>query len=48
MRIGDKVGDILMNYSAKINGIYVSVIYAQTIVDEVFVPLLKQLAQQAL
>lgn len=45
MKIGDETGDILMQYSAKINGIDVSVTYAQTIVDEVFVPLLKQLAQ---
>ena len=34
-----------MQYSVKINGIDVSVTYAQTMVDEVFVPLLKQLAQ---
>lgn len=45
MKIGDETGDILMNYSAKINGIDVSVAYAQTMVDEVFVPLLKRLAQ---
>ena len=36
---------MIMNYSADINGITVNAKYSDTVVNEVFIPLLKHLAQ---